>query len=39
MGNQYEQHLYLLMDIVAIILKDEMGLTYDDMEGNHRNIE
>ena len=39
MGNQYEQHIYLLMDIIAIILKDEMGLTYDDMEANHRNIE
>lgn len=39
MGNQYEQHLYLLMDIVAILLKDEMGMTYEDMEANHRNIE
>ncbi len=39
MGNQYEQHIYLLMDIIAIILKDEMKLTYDDMEANHRNIE
>lgn len=39
MGNLYEQHLYLLMDIVSILLKDEMGLTYDDMEANHRNIE
>lgn len=39
MGNQYEQHLYLLMDIIAILIKDEMGLTYDDMEARHRNIE
>ena len=39
MGNQYEQHIYLLMDIIAIIVKDEMGLDYDDMEANHRNIE
>lgn len=39
MGNQFEQHLYLLMDIVAILLKDEMGLSYEDMEANHRNIE
>ena len=39
MGNQYEQHIYLLMDIIAIIVKDEMGLSYDDMEANHRNIE
>ena len=39
MGNQYEQHIYLLMDIIAILVKDEMGLSYDDMEANHRNIE
>lgn len=39
MGNQYEQHLYLLLDIVSVLLKDEMGLTYEDMEKNHRNIE
>lgn len=39
MGNQYEQHLYLLMDIIAILLKDEMGLTYADMEARHRNVE
>ena len=39
MGNQYEQHLYLLLDIITILLKDEMGLTYEDMEKNHRNIE
>ena len=39
MGNQYEQHLYLLMDIIAILLKDEMGMSYEDMEANHRNIE
>ena len=39
MGNQYEQHIYLLMDIIAILLKDELGLSYDDMEANHRNIE
>jgi 6-phospho-3-hexuloisomerase len=39
MGNQFEQHLYLLMDVVAILLKDEMGLSYADMESRHRNIE
>jgi 6-phospho-3-hexuloisomerase len=39
MGNQFEQHLYLLMDVVAILLKDEMGLSYADMEARHRNIE
>ena len=39
MGKQFEQHLYLLMDIIAILLKDEMGLTYADMEARHRNVE
>lgn len=39
MGNQYEQHLYLLMDIIAILVKDALGMTYDEMESNHRNIE
>jgi 6-phospho-3-hexuloisomerase len=39
MGNLYEQHLYMLLDIIVILLKDEMGLTYDDMEKRHRNIE
>ncbi len=39
MGNQYEQHLYLLMDIIAILLKDEMGQSYADMEARHRNVE
>lgn len=39
MGNQYEQHIYLLMDIIAIIVKEEIGMSYSDMELNHRNIE
>ena len=39
MGNQFEQHLYLLMDVVAILVKDAMGLSYADMEARHRNIE
>lgn len=39
MGNLYEQHLYMLLDIIVILLKDEMGQTYDDMEKRHRNVE
>jgi len=39
MGNQYEQHIYLLMDVIAILLKDKLGMSYGDMEANHRNIE
>ncbi len=39
MGNQFEQHLYLLMDVIAILLKDETGMSYEEMESRHRNIE
>lgn len=39
MGNQYEQHIYLLMDVIVILLKDRLGMSYEDMEANHRNIE
>lgn len=39
MGNQYEQHLYMLLDIVAVLLKDRMGQTYEQMEARHRNVE
>lgn len=39
MGNQYEQHLYMLLDIIAVLVKDEMGQTFEDMKARHRNIE
>lgn len=39
MGNQYEQHLYMLCDIIIMLLTEEMGLTYDDLEARHRNVE
>ncbi|MDR1133015.1 MAG: SIS domain-containing protein [Synergistaceae bacterium] len=39
MGNQYEQHLYMLLDVVAIFAMREMGQTYEEMETRHRNIE
>ncbi len=39
MGNQFEQHIYLLMDVIVILIKNRMGLSYADMEANHRNIE
>jgi 6-phospho-3-hexuloisomerase len=39
MGNQYEQHLYMLLDVVAILTMQEMGQTYAEMEARHRNIE
>ncbi|MGI6004363.1 MAG: SIS domain-containing protein [Christensenellales bacterium] len=39
MGNQYEQALYILGDILVMMLKDQLGLTPDDLEARHRNIE
>ena len=39
MGNQYEQHLYMLCDIMIMLLTKEMGLTYNDLEARHRNVE
>ncbi len=39
MGNLFEQHLFLLFDIIIMLLREEMGLTYEAMESRHRNIE
>lgn len=39
MGNQYEQHLYMLCDVIIMLLIEEMGLTYEDLERQHRNVE
>lgn len=39
MGNQFEQHLYLLLDVISILLKDALGQTDEEMENRHRNIE
>ncbi|OUQ28690.1 hypothetical protein B5E77_02760 [Lachnoclostridium sp. An131] len=39
MGNQYEQHLYMLCDIMIMLLTEELGLTYNDLEARHRNVE
>lgn len=39
MGNQYEQHLYMLCDVIIMLLTEVMGLTYDDLEKRHRNVE
>lgn len=39
MGNQYEQHLYMLCDVIIMLLTEDMGLTYDDLEKRHRNVE
>ena len=39
MGNLFEQHLFLLFDILVILLEDRMHLTPAEMEARHRNIE
>ena len=39
MGNLFEQHLFLLFDIVVMLLVDKMNLTHGQMESRHRNIE
>lgn len=39
MGNQYEQALYILNDIMIMMLKDQLDLTPEQMEARHRNIE
>ena len=39
MGNLFEQHLFLLFDIIIIQLEEEMQLTHAQMEARHRNVE
>ena len=39
MGNLFEQHLFLLFDIIVILLEKKMDLTHEEMESRHRNIE
>ena len=39
MGNLYEQHLFLLFDIVVMMLERKMNLSHEEMESRHRNIE
>lgn len=39
MGNLFEQHLFLLFDLVIILITKELCLDYSEMEKRHRNIE
>lgn len=39
MGNQFEQALFVFFDVIVMMLKDEMGLSNEDMEKRHRNVE
>lgn len=39
MGNLFEQHLYMLFDIIIMMLEKELEVSHEDMEDRHRNIE
>jgi 6-phospho-3-hexuloisomerase len=39
MGNLFEQHLFLLFDIMIMLLEKELKLSHEDMAARHRNIE
>jgi len=39
MGNLFEQHLYMLFDIIVMILEEDMNVSHAEMEKRHRNIE
>lgn len=39
MGNLFEQHLFLLFDLIIMLLEKEMGSSHEEMEKRHRNIE
>lgn len=39
MGNLFEQHLYMLFDMIVMMLETELNESHEDMEARHRNIE
>ena len=39
MGNLFEQHLFMLFDIIVMLLEEQMEIKHEDMEKRHRNIE
>jgi 6-phospho-3-hexuloisomerase len=39
MGNLFEQHLFLLFDIIIMLIEEQLRLSHDDMAARHRNIE
>ncbi len=39
MGNQYEQQLYMLCDVIIMLLTEKLGMTFADLEARHRNVE
>ena len=39
MGNLFEQHLYMLFDMIVMMLEEKLQVSHEDMENRHRNIE
>lgn len=39
MGNLFEQHLFLLFDIIIMMMEEKWNVTHEEMEERHRNIE
>jgi len=39
MGNLFEQHLFLMFDVIIMLMAEKMNKTYAQMEARHRNIE
>lgn len=39
MGNQFEQALLVFFDVIVMMLSEEMGISKEEMESRHRNIE
>jgi 6-phospho-3-hexuloisomerase len=39
MGNLFEQHLFLLFDIIIMLIEKQLRLSHDEMAARHRNIE
>ena len=39
MGNLFEQHLFMLFDIIIMLLEQKLKVTHEQMSDRHRNIE
>ncbi|MBQ8963819.1 MAG: SIS domain-containing protein [Clostridia bacterium] len=39
MGNLYEQHCFMLFDIIIMLLEEQLQLDHDKLESRHRNVE
>ncbi len=39
MGNLFEQHLFIMLDVIIMLTANKLSTTYEQMEARHRNIE